>query len=269
MKLKNTLPVALALVMLAGGCAKDKKSASGENAQTEETRNMRFVSYSYNWIAEKEDSTFTTDIPGSRYVAYSGEGVLPELIGDDNVTHLRDSLQRLAGIEFADDDRPSPVVGEGERLTDLPVSTEACGAVDSRMNASLVNPRVVVFEHTASYYECGAAHGMSTVTCLNYFIDQGKILTLNDIVRPEAERKLLEMVRKGIKAQDVTLEMPLEEVPLPDEWMITATGLEFVYQPYDIAPYSEGVIKVPVKLGALMMEGLLTAEGNLVFNGRK
>ena len=44
-------------------------------------------------------------------------------------------------------------------------------------------------------------------------------------------------------------------------------GITFSYDPYDIAPYSEGVVSVPVSIGDLVSAELLSPEGEYLLTG--
>lgn len=260
-----------ALLVVTGlSCSRREKNQEERDTPHQEiNQNLKFISYSYDMIAEYVGSD-TLDAPGSRYIHYNGEGILPEVLGDDNIRMLRDTLERTAGIEFTDDSTPTPTVGEEQRLTDLtPSSTESCGEVYSRVSASLVNPRVVSFDVLGSSYECLAAHGMNTLTCINYCIADGKILKLSDLIKPGNDKALLKLIFQNLKSREISLQVKESELTIPQSFAVTSDGLDFIYQPYEIAPYSEGIIRASVSLGDLMMGSLLTPEGDFVFNGTR
>lgn len=258
----------LLIAICNGACTGNKVSkdkTAGE--QTEVNHNLRFVSYSYDMIAE-DSKNQNENLPGSNYIRVTGEGILPLALGNDNIKQLRDSLQNLAAITFLQDGNPMPVLPVGYTITNLlPSNTESCGNISSRMGASLVNPRVVVFDHVAGVYECGAAHGMKTLTSVNYCIDEGRILDLHDIIKKDSEESLVKLIRNDLALQQIALNTELEDIIIPKEFIIEAHGIDFIYQPYEIAPYSEGIIHATVDLNELMTGGLLTAEGEFIFNG--
>lgn len=122
--------------------------------------------------------------------------------------------------------------------------------------------------HRTTYKFDGGAHGLEEqryfVTdeagaqqlSLDYFIQQGKEEALNSLVSAELRR------RKGIGANDPlsaggysedTVTVPADNFSFNDE------GIAFYWNPYEIAPYSEGGITVTVPYSGL--QGLLTDKG--------
>ena len=59
------------------------------------------------------------------------------------------------------------------------------------MSATMVNPRVVVFENTRDTYPRRAAHGMSSVSYVNYNVDKGRIVRLDYLFNNGYKAKLL------------------------------------------------------------------------------
>lgn len=266
---RGIFPLLIAAVLVATtGCSEKKEDASKGDTRTRVEKDIKFESFSYDVIVSVPDSNTIADNPSSKYVRYTCEGVLPETLGDENVRNLRDSLMSMAHICYADDSMPSPIIGKGDSITDLnPLSTDACGVFIVKLSASLINPRVVVFDCYNESYTCGAAHGLNGMGALNYDISNGKILKLGDIIAADKENELLKAVRKNLVGMKLPLYVSDSEIQLPEQFRIVGNGLEFIYQPYDIAPYSEGVIKVSVGLDVLNGQNLFTPEGKYIFYG--
>lgn len=251
---------------LMGSCSGNNGDKKDGSPVQEVNHNLKFVSYSYDMIAERDMDSISDSV--GRYVRYQGEGILPEVLGDDKVKLLRDSLEKLAGIKFTDYNSPSPVTESRDHLTELsPEATDACSYISNSINASLVNPRVVVFEVENENYECPAAHAMNNITSLNYCLNDGRILLFEDIITPGGEKKILEILKENIKNSDIPLIVEPENIKIPAEFSVLSDGLDFIFQPYDISPYSEGAVRVKIGLGELMQNNLLTPEGNFIFNG--
>lgn len=267
---KNICVVAMITISAMGAsmvtsCNSNNKENQEKSPVQEVNHNLKFVSYNYDMIAERD--TDSVSASGGKYVRYQGEGILPEVLGDQKVKLLRDSLEKIAGITFTDYHSPVPVTESRDHLTDLsPVTTEACSYISNNVSASLVNPRVIVFEVENENYECPAAHGMNNVISLNYCLNDGKILLFEDLIKSDGKAKMLELLKQNIKNSDIPLIVGMDEIQIPEEFSVVQSGIDFIYQPYDIAPYSEGSVKVSVSLGDLMQYNLLTDEGKYVFN---
>lgn len=270
--MKNSIKVTafvavISLLGLAACNGKSKSDTPKENAPRQEVvKDLKFTSFSYDMIARIDSDTVAT--PGGAYIRVTGEGILPESLGDDNVRVLRDSLERMIHVRFDEDENPVPVLDPGRTLTDLSTATtEACGSIYSRLGTSFVNPRIVVFDFKYEFYECMAAHGMNGVLTLNYDLAHGKILSLYDIVDSKKLPALHKLIRDAVKTLDIPLLVSLQEIEIPSTFTVTSEGIDFIFQPYEIAPYSEGVVRVTVPLESLIEQNLLTPEGDYIFNG--
>ena len=119
-----------------------------------------------------------------------------------------------------------------------------------------------VYDQTLSYtietYQyTGGAHGMTWHTGLNYSLENGELLTLDDFFSAEEQEKLQKALllllcwQNGLDGID---ELELEKmgydpkaVVPTNNFKVTSTGIEFLYNPYEIGAYSLGktIIKLP------------------------
>lgn len=264
--------LAACILYLSACGGKEKKPASDatEAPVQEVNRNIKFESYTFDMIGELPDSLGIEGVDNSRYVRIQGEGVLPADLGEADIRMLRDSLMSLAGMQFSEEDMPVPVPTLGMKITDLPpASTDACGYISNTLSASLVNPRVIVFQNEREAYACMAAHGNSAVSYLNYFVPEGRIIHLRDLMKANYQEALAKIVREKVKEAGISLSCDLSEVGIPDQFAISSSGITFSWDPYEIAPYSEGVVTVEVTAGDLMEAGLLSKEGEYTLTGRE
>lgn len=254
-----------------GNGADNKTDETATAASTESTQGvqpmLRLESYTYDMIGELANPD-SLNAPGSKYVHIQGEGVIPAESGDAGVTALRDSLLRLAGLSFNEEGRPVPQLADSVTLTDLPVNgTEALNESESSISAMLVSPRVAVFEYSAYGYLCPAAHGNTTRTFVNYSVADGKILTLSDIVKAGNDATLKKMIYDKLVSENVPLLVKQNEIEIPTAFEVTGSGISFSYDPYAVAPYSEGVVSVPFTVYDLEEAGLLTPGGYQLLTG--
>lgn len=261
--MKKILLFAVAALALGVASCSEKKADSKTSAPA--TRDIVFESFSYEQIGEYINADTLME-EGNNYVKFIGDGVLPQDIGDTDIKHLRDSLIKIANIAFDADGTPIAAMPEDIRLTDLsPNDTEACGEVINTLSTTLVTPRVVVWENMTESYACGAAHGNSTTAFINFDMTNGKILTYEDLFKSGYRKKLTKLVRDKLKASEYNLLIPVSQVPLSEEFAITSKGILVSYDPYAIAPYSDGTVQIELSLGEI--SELLSEDGNFILTG--
>ncbi|MBR5877445.1 MAG: DUF3298 domain-containing protein [Alistipes sp.] len=125
--------------------------------------------------------------------------------------------------------------------------------------------QVEIYDRTLSYrIECyqytGGAHGMSWERGLNYSLDDGKLLTLDDFFSAEQQEKLPSILVKLLCSQwgiDINNPEALEQmgyyldaITPTNNFAVTSQGIEFLYDPYEAGVYALGrtVIKLPYSM---------------------
>lgn len=125
------------------------------------------------------------------------------------------------------------------------------------------------------YNFSGGAHGNYGTTAASYDLRTGRRLRYADIFRPTAEARLAALLGRavrplvGLEASDpLDKQLFVKQMPVTHNVFLTAGGAVFIYQPYEIAAYAQGEVRVFVPLAALrplLREGLpLPAAGVLV-----
>lgn len=219
-------------------------SCGGNKEKEDDISAVEFRSYSYDVIAS-ENISDSLPQEGASYKRISGSGVLPEKIGNYNITSLRDSLCSLAKIIVINDHLAQPVIDDDCSLTKLDASsTEACSVAVNELSIDLVTPQLIVWKDYDYTYPCGAAHGYYDTTYLNYSIKLGSLLSLEQLFGKDYPEKLLPLLREKIKKLDIALLVEPEEIDVPDDFRLTTHTIEFIYPLYSIAPYSEGEVSV-------------------------
>lgn len=225
-----------------------------------DTHSMEFESYQFSTVTEvtEKDSLFDDS---QKYWLCSGSGVLPVKSGDIDISFLRDSLERLAMVHFPDK-KPEPRLRPFLKATKLnPDSIEAGSQSTDNLSIVLATPKVIVWQDLYQEYIAGAAHGAYAYTFVNYNITHNKILLLKDLLKPGYEKPLRDLLRAQL-ASNTNLLVSNDEIEIPAQYRITPQGLEFVWEVYEIAPYSEGTIRV--ELTGWDLEDLLTPLGHEV-----
>lgn len=100
---------------------------------------------------------------------------------------------------------------------------------------------------TSSSYTSGAAHGMSVRRYLCYSLDDGKIIALSDLFTGEGLRALPSLIQSQADRMTSVLGITtISSLPADDNFYLTGNGdIIFAYQPYEVASYAQGEVKVP------------------------
>ena len=262
---KNILGIlTVGVLLFAGACS----SKEGKGTQQEETvvEHLGFESFRFEKIGEYEDSDSLSP-DGERFVRFVSEGVLPIDLGKGGSGMLRDSLMHMALLINDDQGKPAPLMPDSMFLAySIPDSIINCGFIYSSLSTTLLTPRVVVWEVEKETYAYHAAHANRSVGYVNYNLTNGKIISLPDLMKPGFEAKLTEMVREKVKEEeDIYLLVKPEDIELPSAFAITSDGLLFSFNPYAIAPYAAGIIKIDLSLDEIY--DLLSKEGLFILTG--
>lgn len=223
------------------------QGCSNKEKEKDETGMFLFHEFNYDVVAQYPDSLVSPE-EGGNYCRVAGQGLIPEKIGNLNLSVLRDSLINLAEIIVADPWMIEPALDSGMTLTKMdPNDSTICSFRRNNLSIDLITPQIIVWKDNWSFYQCGAAHGMYGTNYINFSIELNKILALQDIVRPDALKELRALIQEKLESQQVDLLVPLDEIEIPSDFRITTDGLEFIYSLYEIAPYSSGEIKVNIE----------------------
>ncbi len=254
----------LSLTIAAGALAMVMASCGGNSASDGE---LRLESYAFDVISASTDSV-PSMFEGADRLRSIGEGVLPMAKEGSKLKSLRDSLQKLAGMQITEKGEAAPLPMEGFTPTaEKPDSTEACNYWSNKLSITLITPRVAVWSDEASFYPCGAAHPLHATNYVNYDRENNRILSLADLMKPDYEEPLAKQLREKLQDMDVDLLVALESVGVPDTFNITRDGITFTYGLYSIAPYSAG--EISVRFYAWELSDVLTDEGYSLIMGAK
>lgn len=113
---------------------------------------------------------------------------------------------------------------------------------------------VTVYKAVIDYYE-GGAHGINQLLVFNFDNDTGRKLTLADVFVPGYEQTLCQLLldalteETGAKDLDGLHDMGyLYSMDLfaPENFILGDDAVTFIYNPYEIAPYTMGLIKLTI-----------------------
>lgn len=104
------------------------------------------------------------------------------------------------------------------------------------------------------YEFTGGAHGLTTFNFLNFSTQNGDLLSINNVFKND---ELIEMnkladdkfrVANGLEPNQSYIEsgffIKTQTLELNNNFAISDTGITFIFNPYEIAPYSEGHILI-------------------------
>lgn len=250
---RTIIPVAFisALVISVESCS---KKAGDENTIEFETR-IDSVGY------------VVPDFYGDTvYSASKYSVVWPEKIGQEDFETFRDSLLNLTFGDSA----ASTFEQATERFLNAALNNlrmegdttefiyskvpyeeayDASRANISQINSivTLLNPQLLVVQVNTYGYVYGSAHGSQSERFLNYSIADKKLLSPENTFQPGNEKAILDLINTAAR-EKYTGEAVLFDTPIAsfDNFQMTEDAIIFVYQPYDVGPYSSGIIRVPV-----------------------
>lgn len=253
------LPTAATVVALAlGACSHDGRKNKSDLSMTDSIpSNVELESYIYDIIAQAHGDSLAAFPDSVMKWRLVGDGVLPKKIGDNDIKVLRDTLMKIAQVQYDQKGKATAANDTTFTITDEKPSTEPYANTNvNSLSIDLMSPYVIVWQRYVYNYFWGAAHGDYSTNYINYSTIDNKVLTLDDLFVKGYEPKLLEIVREKIKEQDLSLFVDLDQIPLSDNFRIRANGLTMVYPLYTIAAYAAGEIKVDLSVWDL--DGLLT-----------
>jgi hypothetical protein len=143
---------------------------------------------------------------------------------------------------------------EGQTVALCPATMEDarkadfCNELTSQSYVALLTPTLLVMGIDNYGYTIGAAHGYGTSTYINYSITNKCILTLDNLFDKGQLPEVLETVRTSARDLYPHSMINIDDITLVGNFRLTPQKIVFVYQPYDIAPYSMGVVEIPVNI---------------------
>ena len=183
--------------------------------------------------------------------------IMKTAFGDSVSTTLDEALERFVKSGYALEeggiktiaDTDSAHANAGEIMQSVSVEMAYAGA------------RTYVFNIFMQQSFAGAAHGIYSQWYVTYDRTDKKVISADMLFTDKEKlRTLLENQRRAdLKAQGADYDdYMLEEFPISESFKIESSCITFVYQPYDIASYAEGIQTVTLSYYDMNQAGLLT-----------
>lgn len=264
---KTVLPIAVVgiVAFTIESCSQKKDSGSESNFDgTPATSDIIEFETRVDSVGFKVPDFFMGE---TVYAAIKYSIVWPEKIGQKDFEALRDSLLSVtfgshgsvsvdqASKNFIQSSMESFFANSEDKMppyeqvsyTEANDHAERQNVVMVNSDVTLLNPNILVVQVNNYSYNFGAAHGMSTARFMNYSIAEHQLLDANNMFKPGNDKAILDLINASAKehypGEGVLFDQPITSF---DNFQVTEEDIVFVYQPYDVAPYSTGIVSVPV-----------------------
>ncbi len=101
------------------------------------------------------------------------------------------------------------------------------------------------------YSYSGGAHGSYGTTAASYDLRTGRRLRYDDIFLPTAQAQLPKLLEQAVRPlvglkpdEPLDQQLLVNKIPVTHNVLLTPGGVEFIYQPYEIASYAQGEVRV-------------------------
>ncbi len=263
-KMKSLVLLASGAILVAAvatGCGDAKKKSVGD---------VEVTSFPVREVILSADKNFRIVLDGdTSYLDQYASIHWPEAFGESDIAPLRDSLMRYC---FGDSVFSSPedairhfvndttVFGESNGtvrlmpVDSLPAPSDGVRCYFNNVTASVVeyDESMVTYQVTTSVY-LGGAHPMTTVHPFTYDLAEGRVLDVGNMFTAQGRDSIMPVIINALARQ---LDVPVSgldragifssQLTYPGQPYINNNVLYFHYNPYDIAPYSSGMIDVAV-----------------------
>lgn len=129
-----------------------------------------------------------------------------------------------------------------------------CNWSNSQVCFPVFNQNNILSYRNSMYSYNGGAHGTFSTWHTNFNTLNGKLITLENLFKNDAEKNLLEILKTKLKIKYKTNSLDavnLDEVFVPENFQITYGGIVFHYNTYEIGPYALGAPEVFVPYSEL------------------
>ncbi|MDO4319845.1 MAG: RsiV family protein [Bacteroidales bacterium] len=183
--------------------------------------------------------------------------VMPESLYGHDIKPLRDSILRYAFDTIAAPDEAmkafftATIEESGYNPVEITVNDSIEAAAEGLTyvngNVASLSGDWLTYCVTTAVNMPRAAHGLSINKYITYAMNEGRILTLSDIFTPEGIKALPAIIRDQAKRMaDIIGPTSITALPSGDNFMISNDGsIIFAYQPYEVASYAQGEIRIP------------------------
>lgn len=262
-----------AVALLAGVASCSQKEETSKAADT--TIAFSEIKGTAAYVLENSATDFHRDADVTFFD--SASIVMPTVIYNQDITALQDSILKTAFDTVSTDHKQAmesyfkasanDFGYQAKELKNDSINLSDAGgiAIISGEVFNLNSDRLTYLVDVATSAP-GDAHGITNSRFFTYSISKAKIINLSDIFTPEGLEKLPELIQKRA-SQLVSTLGPTDITTLPSQgnfYITLHNEVVFVYQPYEVASYAQGLITVP--FAGYTLSEYLTPTGREILN---
>jgi hypothetical protein len=189
--------------------------------------------------------------------------VISNLFGDDYIKHANDSIVQLFTSELVGEykENNEPLLNALDKTNRYSFDNE-----HTLSGFSLLSDKKIYVYGIERYVNMGGAHGLETRNYFNFDLKTGDLIKEKDLFKANYEFELAELIKKRIveeskEYKDQKNSEPIIDLEDTDYWTdsikgngnfyITDEGINYVFNPYEIAPYYMGQTEVSLPFSRL------------------
>jgi hypothetical protein len=189
--------------------------------------------------------------------------LVTNLFGEEYLLHSNDSLVQIFTKDLVSDykENNEPLLNEKDSASKYSFDNEHVLS-----GFSLLSDKKIYVYGIERYMYMGGAHGLETRNYYNFDLKTGKTITEKDLYKPNFESELSELIKKRIveeskENKDSKDAEPILSLEDTDFWTdsikpngnfyITDESINYVFNPYEIAPYYIGQTEVTIPFNRL------------------
>jgi hypothetical protein len=202
------------------------------------------------------------------------EVIITNLFGQEYISHANDSIVQLFSKELVAEykENNAPLLDELDSTNRYSFNNE-----HTLSGFSLLSDKKIYVYGIERYVNMGGAHGLETRNYYNFDLKTGSLITEKDLFKANYASELTKLIKARIieeskEYRDEKNSEPILNLEDTDYWIdsikpnnnfyITDEGINYVFNPYEIAPYYLGQTEVTLpfnRLGKLLKPNSIIA----------
>jgi len=189
--------------------------------------------------------------------------IISNLFGDEYISQSNDSLVHFFSSELYVEYKENnlPLLNVKDSANNYSFNNEY-----NLSGFSLLSDKKIYVYGIERYVDMGGAHGLETRNYYNFDLKTGKLIAEKDLFKPNYVSELSELIKKRIVEESKEIKDSKDTEPIlsledTDFWTdsikpngnfyITDEGINYVFNPYEIAPYYMGQTEVTIPYNRL------------------
>lgn len=271
--MKRILPAVAAVLALSttlfSSCGKSDSDSEREDSIAFDTL-VHKMDFDLQMLSAAQSYEVTDDTLNF-HIVISAEVQWPVRIGNNNITSLQDSIVaycfpeqltdaqhpfkvRHAMVNYVRDVNATGVVDDGSEIKAISeVYPDSIGNYSVNLEGRVIDfGRRIIAYQIAEHSFLGGAHPNTASHILSYDLEQGRVITAEDIIPADRMNEFALVVMKQLAAQLGMSPAELRDALLSQVFTVssdiyvTDSYVYVHYNPYEILPYAYGTINVEI-----------------------